>query len=1316
MEITIKPGRFLVVKKALSLILFCMLLPALSAASSLTPLQKKPHRLLLNSMALAQKAEPPIPQDLSRKVSREYRPLLKYRDMAQSSREKYIGRLKAKGLIKSNGGPYVKAIIKSSLKREELEKMGIRVFTKAKDVLTVEVPVEHFREIASHPGVIYIQAPRKLKLMNDVGSSSAIEVEGYFDGSPDVYTLRVESGTILSIRAFADPTSALDPSLSLKDGGGNLIAFDDNGGVPPDAEIDWSVGAAGTYRIEVSGLLSGSYKLVIVSFNKTLGISSLSGGDGGPVLYLGTNAGTNHLLGNTGKGVIVGIVDTGIDWCHPDFVDPSTGRSRILYLWDQTMSPIYGEHSPLGFYGVEYGNADINAALGMCNHSLVRSVDTDGHGTHVAGIAAGNGTASGGLYRGMAPEADIIVVKSDGSDPKLIDGVDYVFQKAAALGKPAVVNLSWGGHLDPHDGTSFLDTVLDYLSGSGRILVASAGNEGGDNIHAQLTGGAGDITLATNYADVPIDVWHDGRDGYQVKTDAPSEAGATIPAWHYLESGNDGFWGTAPDEVTGYPNGVNQSLISPSINLSGLAHPQLYFETHYELEKDYDYVQVEVSDDGGQTWQTVGFDGIAGDPCHFVPVLTGSTNSQWLYGLYDLSQFAGKTVRVRWLFFSDEAINDTGFFLDNVAIVDGDAVVYLWDFNVNDSGFTTTFNNSIAVKPGTANAEFVGKNSGENSDGAWVCLDYTNTHSLLNGDAEIYVYHSAYNQGYYQHWDMNFTRLSQGGSGVIDAWIADGEEAHFTGPSVPKDARGGNYGTVASPGTAHQIVTVGAIATKSAWTDVNGSPERWAGREFPDTGARLIYEDMGALAFFSSIGPTRDGRVKPDIVAPGSAIASVLSRDVDTTGEEWLVLYGGGYWMRGGTSMAAPMVTGAVALYLEGHPTATPDEVKGALYAAASRDASVGAVPNYEYGFGKLQVVPQGLLPPGSVKWTVSFNAPVWSSPAVANGSIYIGTLGGKIDAVDALGHVIWEVTTSDLVIPTPAIGPDGTVYVGSDDGNLYALDPADGHEKWRFTATGTDKSFESSPAIGTDGTIYVGNGNGEVYAINPTNGTKKWEFDTGAWIVSSPAVKGDMVYIASQNGKVYALQTSNGAKSWEYDTGDFLWSSPAVTNDGTIYIGGFSGKVYAINSNGTDKWTVSLASDYIIPSPAIGSDGTIYMGSDDGNLYALNADGTVKWAFSVPGPDHSIESSPAIGSDGRIYFGCGDGKVYAVNPDGSEAWEVATGSWIVSSPVIDASGALYIANEGGMLYAISTGAVGLNHNSPWPCFRGGEERRGGQE
>jgi len=218
--------------------------------------------------------------------------------------------------------------------------------------------------------------------------------------------------------------------------------------------------------------------------------------------------------GLTGKGVIVGIVDSGIDLNHADFKDPS-GKSRVLFLWDQATSG----KPPSGFTN---GN---ECTKTMIDARSCSEVDPDGHGTHVAGIAAGSGSATGnGLppfrYVGMAPQADLIVVSLDvtgSTDTAVLDGISYIQSKASALGRASVVNLSLGGDLGPHDGTSNFQRGLDNASGLGKVIVGAAGNENGANIHAsgivtQSSATTVGFTLPAGDNDEILDLWYPGAD------------------------------------------------------------------------------------------------------------------------------------------------------------------------------------------------------------------------------------------------------------------------------------------------------------------------------------------------------------------------------------------------------------------------------------------------------------------------------------------------------------------------------------------------------------------------------------------------------------------------------------------------------------------------------------------------------------------------------------------------------------------------------------------------------------------------------------
>lgn len=183
----------------------------------------------------------------------------------------------------------------------------------------------------------------------------------------------------------------------------------------------------------------------------------------------------------TGKGVIVGFLDSGIYFDHEDFKNPD-GTSRIRFIWDQRVNSTINPPAPYG-YGQEWSWIDINN--GSCTH--VEPANQFGHGTTVAGAATGNGRANG-FFKGVAPEAEIIVVgvrTQNNFLPAVADAVDYIFKKADALGKPCVINTSLGTYFGSHDGKDLTSQIIEALleERPGRVVVASAGN--GNNIGNQ---------------------------------------------------------------------------------------------------------------------------------------------------------------------------------------------------------------------------------------------------------------------------------------------------------------------------------------------------------------------------------------------------------------------------------------------------------------------------------------------------------------------------------------------------------------------------------------------------------------------------------------------------------------------------------------------------------------------------------------------------------------------------------------------------------------------------------------------------------------
>ncbi|MBN1996364.1 S8 family serine peptidase [candidate division KSB1 bacterium] len=238
-------------------------------------------------------------------------------------------------------------------------------------------------------------------------------------------------------------------------------------------------------------------------------------------------------MGYKGKGVIIGIIDSGIDWKHRDFID-GDGRTRIKYILDLSETGHY-----MG--GDLYTEEDINDAL--AGLSVVSQYDYSGHGTHVAGIAAGDGSdgAGYGEFTGMAPEATLVVVKAtinalsnEFLSTNQIKGMAFIDSVAAVLGMPYVMNMSFGGQGGAHDGTSPTERAIDKLVGlgiPGKAIVTVAGNDGEENNHAQAYKNqksvnfvidAYELNYSANDDMVIFDIWYSGLSQTSVTIISPS--------------------------------------------------------------------------------------------------------------------------------------------------------------------------------------------------------------------------------------------------------------------------------------------------------------------------------------------------------------------------------------------------------------------------------------------------------------------------------------------------------------------------------------------------------------------------------------------------------------------------------------------------------------------------------------------------------------------------------------------------------------------------------------------------------------------------
>lgn len=234
----------------------------------------------------------------------------------------------------------------------------------------------------------------------------------------------------------------------------------------------------------------------------------------------------------SGRGVLIGIVDSGIDIFHPDFRNED-GTTRIRELWDQSIP----DETNSGYNrGRIFTSEEINRAIAENDRSFP-SRDLSGHGTHVAGIAAGNGRASNGRQKGVAPESELLIVKLGNAFPdgfprttELMLGMDYCVKKAIEWQMPLALNISFGNSYGSHDGTSLLETYIDNLSNIGRTTIAiGSGNEGNKGRHTSgrlSDSGTSQIELIISGGETSLNlqIWKNYVDSFQIRLVAPSGA------------------------------------------------------------------------------------------------------------------------------------------------------------------------------------------------------------------------------------------------------------------------------------------------------------------------------------------------------------------------------------------------------------------------------------------------------------------------------------------------------------------------------------------------------------------------------------------------------------------------------------------------------------------------------------------------------------------------------------------------------------------------------------------------------------------------
>jgi outer membrane protein assembly factor BamB len=332
--------------------------------------------------------------------------------------------------------------------------------------------------------------------------------------------------------------------------------------------------------------------------------------------------------------------------------------------------------------------------------------------------------------------------------------------------------------------------------------------------------------------------------------------------------------------------------------------------------------------------------------------------------------------------------------------------------------------------------------------------------------------------------------------------------------------------------------------------------------------------------------------------------------------------------------------------------------------------------------------------PPFKRLWSVKGRKLLEFPPVIAYGRLYFSNIDGLFFAVDAeTGQIEWQRDLGYTSAASPAVG-EGVVYQplmnprgkdrGPESGVLVAMDARTGKDIWRFQAG----AVESSPLL-LDGTLYFGTFDDRLYALDAESKEVLWSFKTGDDVKGGPAYADGVVYTGSYDGKVYAVDARTGKQRWSRESqggllgaGNF-YAGPTVAY-GRVYIGNTDGKVYAFGAKSGDLLWSKTTGDYVYSSAAV-SERTVYVGSYDGRLYALDAaTGDERWSFDAEG---QISGSPTVMA-GLVYFSTLAKKTYALAAENGEVvWRFPDGRY---TPLVADEEQVYIVGQ-KKLYALAS-------------------------
>ena len=337
-----------------------------------------------------------------------------------------------------------------------------------------------------------------------------------------------------------------------------------------------------------------------------------------------------------------------------------------------------------------------------------------------------------------------------------------------------------------------------------------------------------------------------------------------------------------------------------------------------------------------------------------------------------------------------------------------------------------------------------------------------------------------------------------------------------------------------------------------------------------------------------------------------------------------------------------------------------------------------------------------------------------WSGGTIVDGTLFIGSMEGQLVAMEIpSGRRLWAApleapseggggfgctpaASAIAIYGSPVVAGD-LVYVGGYNGKIYAfaINETLNEPMWVYPP----QDDIGGPIVGgpvvAQGMIYFGAANGTVYALDATRPIKRWEFPTEGKIWSTPAISGDTLFIGSFDNKLYALDISDGRKKWEFETEGAIVATPLIYNN-TVYVGSFDRYLYALDAtNGSLKWKF-MAENWFWAKPLIYNN-TIYAANLDGKVYALNA------ASGIPVEDNPffdllgdpISSAPVL-YENSIIVVTEKGVVYALDTEFYQQRQLVDLEEKVDAPLVVSDGIVYVHTDEDILYAVNvqSGAI----------------------